>query len=160
MAKARKKDEHPSLPLEAPAPVHKPPPPQVGDRVTIPRSEHKWKITSVRNEGRLVNLELPGTYLTRFGVDTAMVTFVDRVAPKAPEPAYDTSAILERIATIQRESLQRLDDDIAILTKHLKTEGASKDVMDALDHPSNGHHASWQAALERIEELILTDGSH
>jgi len=155
MAKARKKDEQPSLPLDAPSPVHRPsPPPQVGDRVTIPRSEHEWKITSVRNEGRLVNLELPGTYLTRFGIDAAALTFVDHVAPKTPEPVKDNSAILERIATIQRENLQRLDDDIAILTKYLKTEGASNDVLQALETLSNEQHASWQAAVKRIEELM------
>jgi hypothetical protein len=47
-----------------------------------------------------------------------------------------------------------LDDDIAILTKYLKTEGASEDVFQALETLSNEQHASWQAAVERIEELM------
>ncbi|WP_433967996.1 hypothetical protein [Tunturiibacter gelidiferens] len=58
------------------------------------------------------------------------------------------------VSTIQRESLERLDDDIAVLTKYLKTESASKEVMKALETLSNEQHASWQAAVDRIEELI------
>lgn len=101
-----------------------------------------------------MDLELPGTYLTRFHQDVATLQFTDRVAPKTPEPVPDTSAIFERIAMIQRHNLQRLDDDIAILTKYLKTEGASKDVLQALDTLSNEQHAIWQAAMERIENLM------
>jgi hypothetical protein len=76
------------------------------------------------------------------------------VAPKTPEPSRDTSAISERIAAVQRENLQRLDDDIAILTKYLKTEGAPKAAIDALETLSNEAHASWESAMERIEELM------
>jgi hypothetical protein len=47
-----------------------------------------------------------------------------------------------------------LDDDIAILTKYLKTEGASREVMKALETLSNEQHGSWQAAVERIEDLM------
>jgi hypothetical protein len=128
--------------------------PQVGDRVIPEGSDSEWKITSVRSEGRYVDLEMPGTYLTRFRQDVSTLKFVDRVAPKTPEPSRDTSAIFERIDTIQRENLHRLDDDIAILTKYLKTEDASKDVMMVLEKLSNEQHASWQAAIERIEELM------
>ena len=92
------------------------------------RSDSEWKITSVRAEGRYVDLAFHGTYLTRLHVDVATLKFTDRVTSKTPEPANDNSAIFERIATIQRENLQRLDDDIVILSKYLKTEGASKDV--------------------------------
>jgi hypothetical protein len=73
---------------------------------------------------------------------------------KTPEPSGDTAAISERIATVQRENLQRLDDDIAILVKYLKTEAASKAAIDALETLSNEVHASWQATVERIEELM------
>ena len=65
-----------------------------------------------------------------------------------------TSAIFERVATIQRENLQRLDDDIEILKKYLKTEGAGKEVLQALETLSNEQHASWQAVVERIEDLM------
>jgi hypothetical protein len=108
---------------------------------------------SVRSESS-VDLELPGTYLTRFRQDVSTLKFVDEVAPKTPEPSRDTAAIFDRIATIQRESLQRLDDDIAILRKYLATEGASKAAIDALETLNNELHASWQAAVERIEELM------
>jgi hypothetical protein len=98
---------------------------------------------------------LPGTYLTRFRQDISTLKFIDEPISKAPEPpSRDTSAIFERIATIHRENLQRLDDDIAILTKYLKTEGASKDVFKALEMLSNEQHASWQAAVELIENLM------
>jgi hypothetical protein len=150
MAKARKKAEHPTLPLAAPNPPRKP---QIGDRVIPERSESVWKIMSVRSESS-VDLELPGTYLTRFRQDVSTLKFVDEPVVKAPEPARDTSDIFERIETIQRENIQRLDDDIAILTKYLKTEDASKDVMMVLEKLSNEQHASWQAAIERIEELM------
>ncbi|WP_433965154.1 hypothetical protein [Tunturiibacter gelidiferens] len=108
---------------------------------------------NVRSESS-VDLELPGTYLTRFRQDVRTLKFVDKVVTKTPEPSRDTAAIFERIATIQRENLQRLDDDVAILTKYLKSEGASKDVLKTLDTLSNEQHASWQAAVERIEELL------
>src|ERR1700722_18433225 len=146
MAKARKKAAHPTLPLAPPSP---PPMPQVGDRVILVGSDSEWKITSVRSEGKYVDLELPGTYLTRFRQDVSTLKFVDRVASKTPEPSRDTSAISERIATIQRENLQRLDDDIAIMVKYLKTEGASKAVTDALETLSNEVHANWQVAVDR-----------
>jgi hypothetical protein len=87
------------------------------------RSDSVWKIMNVRSESS-VDLELPGTYLTRFRQDVSTLKFIDEPVTKAPEPAHDTAAISERIATIQRENLQRLDDDIAILVKYLKTEGA------------------------------------
>jgi hypothetical protein len=153
MAKARKTSAHPTLPLGPPM-VTPPDPPQVGDRVIPERSDSEWKITSVRSEGRYVNLELPGTSLTRFNVDVSTLKFTDRVAPKAPPPVRDHAAISERIAVIQRENLQRLDDDIAILAKYLKTEGAPKEATDALDTLSNEQHASWQATVERIKDLL------
>ncbi|MBB5329411.1 hypothetical protein [Tunturiibacter gelidoferens] len=108
---------------------------------------------NVRSESS-VDLELPGTYLTRFRQDVSTLKFVDEAVTKALKPLRDTVAISERIAAVQRENLQRLDDDIAVLTKYLKTEGASKIVMRVLETLSNEQHASWLAAVERIEELM------
>lgn len=153
MAKTRKKSDQPTLPLTAPPPPAKPIPPQVGDRVRIPRSEFEWKIMSIRSE-KSVDLELPGTYLTRFRVDVDTLEWVQRVAPKTPQFTHSGSTRSERIESIQSESLQRLDDDIAVLTKYLKTEGASKDVMKILETLSHEQHASWQSAVEQIEELM------
>jgi hypothetical protein len=128
--------------------------PQVGDRVIPERSDSEWKITSVRSEGRYVDLELPGTYLTRLHVDVTTLKFTDRLPFKQPEPVRDTSAIFERIASVQRENLQRLDDDIEILKKYLKTEAAPKAAIDALEALSNEAHASWQSAVEQIEDVM------
>ncbi|NYF88899.1 hypothetical protein RBB79_05120 [Tunturiibacter empetritectus] len=155
MARARKKVEHPILPLGEPqSPATPPPMPQVGDRVIPERSDSEWKITSVRSEGRYVDLEFPGTYLTRLHVDVSTLKFTDRIESKTPESARDLSAISERIATVQRESLQRLDDDIEILKKYLKTERASKAAIDALETLSNEAHVSWQSAVEQIEDVM------
>jgi hypothetical protein len=109
---------------------------------------------SVRSGGKYVDLELPGTNLTRFHVDASTLKFIDRVVPKAPVPAHDNSAVFERIAIIQRENLQHLDDDIATLKQYLKTEGAPKATMETLETLSNEVHASWQVAVEHIEGLI------
>jgi hypothetical protein len=67
---------------------------------------------------------------------------------------FDAAQVLERVRNVQGENLQRLDDDIAILTKYLKTKGASKSILETLETLSNEQHASWQAAIERIEELM------
>ncbi|WP_179639873.1 hypothetical protein RBB79_17900 [Tunturiibacter empetritectus] len=118
------------------------------------RSDSERKAASVRAEGRHVNLELPGTSLTRFNVDVNTLNFTNRVVPKSSEPVHDNSAVFERIAAIQRESLERFDDDIVVLTKYLKIVDAPNEVMKVLETLSNEQHASWLAAVERIEELL------
>jgi hypothetical protein len=153
MAKARNKAAHPTLPLGPPQSLA-PPVPQIGDRVIPERSDSEWKISEVRYEGKYVNLELPGTNLTRRHVDVSTLAFIERVAPTTVGSFRDPSAISKRIATIQRESLERLDDDIAVLKKYMKTEDAPTATIVALDILSNELHASWQAAVERIDELI------
>jgi hypothetical protein len=50
-----------------------------------------------------------------------------------------------------------LDGDIAVFTKYLRTENESKDVLQALETLSDEQHASWQAAVERIEQLMEKD---
>ncbi|MGF7180364.1 hypothetical protein HDF11_001868 [Tunturiibacter psychrotolerans] len=58
---------------------------------------------SVRSESS-VDIELPGTYLTRFRQDVSTLKFIDEPVVKAPELSRDTSAISERIATIQERT--------------------------------------------------------
>jgi hypothetical protein len=145
-------------------PTAKPEPasmPQVGDKVIPERSEFTWVITHVSSDGNEVNLNLPGTNLDRYRVSAEKLKFVDRKSPPrtsnpftSAEPVLDGAQALERIRVVQSENLQRLDDDIAILTKYLKTEGASKSVLETMETLSNEQHASWQAAIERIEKLI------
>jgi hypothetical protein len=62
--------------------------------------------------------------------------------------------VLEKIATVQRENLQRLDDDISILTKYLKNEGAPKAAISILEGMSAKQHESWKTAVQRIENMF------
>jgi hypothetical protein len=154
MAKTWKKPPDHTLPLDAPI---SPPIPQVGDKVIPARSDLIWTVTHVSADGSKVNLNLPGIYLFRVRSDT--LKFVDRT-PRTSNPAakdehkLNATDILQRIGTLQRDNLQRLDDDIAILTKYMKTEGAPKAAIDALNTWSNEVHANWQAAAERIDKLL------
>jgi hypothetical protein len=156
MAKTRKKSDQPTLPLRPPPPPAKPIPPQVGDRVRMERSEFEWKIMSVRSE-KSVDLELPGTYPTRFKVDVDTLEFIQRVTPETPTRATNASTLSERVEILQRDHLQRLDDDIAVLTKFVKSENAPKGVLEVLETLSHEQHASWQSAVERIEEELMDD---
>jgi hypothetical protein len=138
-----------------------PPIPQVGDKVRPGRSEMVYEISHVSKDGDEVNLHVPGTNLERFRVRVSDLTFVERKAPTRTsnpftqaEPTLDSAEMLEKIATVQRENLQRLDDDIEILTKFLKNEGAPKAAISILEGMSNEHHKSWKTAVERIEELL------
>ena len=151
MAKPRKQSAAPDPP----------PVPQVGDKVRPGRSEMVYEISHVSKEGDEVNLHVPGTNLQRFRVPVSDLTFVERKAPARtsnpftnPEPTLDIAEVLEKIATVQRESLQRLDDDIEILTKYLKAEGAPKAAISILEGMSAKQHDSWKTAVERIEELL------
>jgi Tfp pilus assembly protein PilN len=89
------------------------------------------------------------------------LTFVDRKPPATtsnrfttPEPTLDAGEVLERIRTIQSENLRRLDDDIALLTKYLKTQEAPKAVIDVIKGLSSQQQKRWENALEQIEDLL------
>lgn len=127
-----------------------PPLPQVGDKVIPERSEAIYAITAIRSNGDRVDLNIPGTNLYRFNVDFATLKFVDRVQRK-PAPNRDVEV---RFDTIQRENLKRLDDDIAILAKYLKTEGAPKAVIDVLEALRSDQRERWHTAAERIAALM------
>jgi hypothetical protein len=85
--------------------------------------------------------------------------FVDRAAtdqravPKA-QPKFGGGEVLKRIRTVWRENLQRLDDDVATLTKYLKTEGAPKAAIDLLTTPGKEQRNNWRTAIDRIQELL------
>jgi hypothetical protein len=155
MAKA-KKEPHPTLPLDAPTAL---PIPQIGDKVIPEGSNSTWVVTQVSPSGDEVRLGFEGTNLERFRVRTDTLKFVDRV-PRTSKPIAEAKTklnaakILERIAVVQNENLQRLDGDIAILNKYLKSEGVTQDVIHALENLNNEQHASWQLAVERIQELM------
>lgn len=131
-----------------------PPVPQVGDRVIPEGSKNTFLVTSVRSGGAYVDISLPGTNLNRFNVDVGTLKFVDRVAGQPVAPARDMEAIVERVETIRRESLERFDDDVAVLTRYLKGEGTPKTTIDAMEALRSEVHESWQAALGRITDLL------
>jgi hypothetical protein len=151
MAKTRKQTAGDDLPLM----------PQVGDKVKPGRSEMVYEVSRVSQDGSDVDLHVPGMNLDRFRVRTDTLTFVERKPPARtsnpftqPEPAFDASEVMKRVSSVQRENLERLDDDIAILTKYLKTEGAPKAAISMLEGISNEQHKSWKTAVERIVELL------
>jgi hypothetical protein len=135
--------------------------PRVGDKVKPGRSEMVYEISRVSQDGSEVDLYAPGTNLQRFRVRTDTLTFVERKTPAKtsnpftePEPTFDPGKVIERISAVQRENLQRLDDDIEILTKYLKTEGVPKAAISALEGMSSEQQESWKKAIEHIEELL------
>jgi hypothetical protein len=151
MAKPRKQ-------AAAPDPLRMP---QVGDKVTIPRAKSVLEISHVHHGGDEVNLHLPGTNLEWFRVKTDTLTFVERKPPAktsnpftTPEPVFDGSELLERIETVQRESLKQSDDDIDILKVYLKTQRAPKAAIEALEGLTVEQHVSWKKAVKKIEELL------
>jgi hypothetical protein len=149
MAKARKPAVNPEPPSM----------PRIGDKVIPERSESTWVITHVSPSGEEVNLNLEGTNLERFRVSSDTLKFVDRAPlsskPAAePQPKLNVGEVLERIGTVQRENMQRLEDDIAILIKYLKTEGAPKAAIDLLNTLGKEQRSSWQIAVDRIQKLL------
>ncbi len=58
-----------------------------------------------------------------------------------------------RIATVQKENLQRLDDDLDILKAYLKTEHAPKAAVEALERLTVEQHVSWKKAVDQIRKL-------
>jgi hypothetical protein len=67
----------------------------------------------------------------------------------------DTSEVLERIDTVRRESLKRIDDDVDVLKRYLKTRHAPKAMIEALESLTVEQHVSWKKVVERIEKLLL-----
>lgn len=151
MAKSRNKPAEPEPPII----------PRIGDTVTIPRSTSVLEVEYVARDGTEVTLRRPGTNLQWFRIKADTLTYVDRKPPArtsnpftTAEPVFDAGEILERIATVQKENLKRLDDDIDILKAHLKTQRAPKAAIEALEGLTVEQHVSWKKAVERIKKLL------
>jgi hypothetical protein len=141
---------------QEPAPM-----PQVGDKVYPANSEMLYEISSVSHDGAEVNLHVPGTNLERFRVRTGSLTFAERKSPPktsnpftSHEPVFDGGELLERIETIQRDSLKQSDDDIDILKAYLKTQRASKAAIEALEELAVDQHKSWKIAIGKIKKAL------
>jgi hypothetical protein len=135
--------------------------PQVGDKVRMPNAQSVLEITQVSHDGEEVNLELPNTNLEWFRVKTDKLIFVDRKPPAKtsnpftnPDPVFDAEEILERIATVQRENLERSDGDIDILKTYLKTQHVPGAVIEALEGVTIDQHKSWKKAVAQITKLL------
>lgn len=150
MAKPRK-----TAAPEASAPL------QVGDKVYPPRSELVYEISRVRDDGQEVDLHVPGTNLERFRVRTDALTFVERKPPvktsnpfTTPETVFDGGELLEKIETVQRDSLKQSGDDIDILKTYLKTQRAPKAAIEALEDFTVDHHKAWKIAIGKIKKVL------
>jgi hypothetical protein len=119
------------------------------------------EVNYVSRVGSEVTLQLPGTNLQWFRVRTDTLTFVERKTHArtsnpftTPEPVFDASEVMDRIAAIQEESLKRFDDDIDILKAYLKTQHAPKAAIETLEGLTVEQHVSWKKAVGRIKKLL------
>jgi hypothetical protein len=62
--------------------------------------------------------------------------------------------MVESIATVQGESLERLDSDIDILKTYLKTQHAPKGVIEALESLTVEQHKAWKLAVGKIKKEL------
>ena len=138
-----------------------PAPPQVGDKVYPPRSELVYVINRVYEGGDEVDLHVPGTNLERHRVRTDALTYVERKPPvktsnpfTTPETVFDGGELLEKIETVQRDSLKQSDDDIDILKAYLKTQRAPKEAIEALEDLAFDQHKSWKIAIGKIKKAL------
>ena len=138
-----------------------PAPPQVGDRVYPPHSQMVYEISHVHVGGDEVDLHVPGTNLERFRVRTDALTFVER-KPRTktsnpfttPETVFDGGELLEKIETVQRDSLKQSGDDIDILKAYLKTQRAPKAAIEALEGVIIDQHKAWKLAVGKIKKAL------
>jgi hypothetical protein len=135
--------------------------PQVGDKVKPGRSELVYEIDHVSQDGSEVNLYVPGANLQRFRVRTDTLSFVERKRPAStsnpftnPEPVFDGGELLERIETVQRDSLKHSDDDVDILKAYLKTQRAPKEAIEALEGLTVDQHKAWKIAIGKIKKAL------
>jgi hypothetical protein len=135
--------------------------PQIGDKVRPGRSEMVYEICQVSKEGDEVISMYPGTTLQRFRVPVSDLTFVERKAPArtsnpftSPEPVFDGGELLERIETVQRDSLKQSDEDIDILKGYLKTQRAPKAAIEALEDLTVDQHKVWKIAIGKIKKAL------
>jgi hypothetical protein len=136
-------------------------PPQVGDKVYPPRSQLVYEISRVYKGGDEVDLHVPGTNLERFRVRTDALTYVERKLPvktsnpfTTPELVFDGGELLEKIETVQRDSLKQSGDDIDILKAYLKTQRAPKVAIEALEDLTVDHHKAWKIAIGKIKKVL------
>jgi hypothetical protein len=126
-----------------------------------PNSQMLHEISHGHVGGDEVNLHVPGTNLERFRVRTNRLTFAERKPPArtsnpftSPEPVFDGGELLERIETVQRDSLKQSDDDIDILKVYLKTQRTPKVAVEALEGLTVDQHKASRIAIGKIKKVL------
>ena len=131
-----------------------PPPPVVGDRVTLSQSDTIFTISRVSPNGKQVDLRLEGTNIERFRVSISDLDFLERRAPRQPpkpaKPAIDVEAVREHLTSAQHSSMDQLSGDIAVLKKYLRSKGVRASAIDELDDLCEATEKRWAAAVEEI----------
>ena len=61
---------------------------------------------------------------------------------------------MERIETVQRDSLKQSDGDIDILKAYLKTEHAPKATIEALEDLTVDLYKGWKIAIGKIKKTL------
>jgi hypothetical protein len=131
--------------------------PQVGDKVTLGTSETVFVVTRASSDGNDVDLNLPGTNIERFRVPTEDLKFVElsaRAPIKPARPRINIEEVRERLAIARQSSIDQLSGDIAILKKYLKSKGVPSEAAEELDTLGKDNEKGWQAAVEKISELL------
>jgi hypothetical protein len=135
--------------------------PRVGDKVTIPRIQSILEVDHVTPDGIEVTLRRPGTNLQWFRIKADTLTYVDRKPPArtsnpftTPETVFDGGELLEKIETVQRDSLKQSGDDIDILKAYLKTQRAPKAAIEALEGLVIDQHKGWKLAIGKIKKAL------
>jgi hypothetical protein len=135
-----------------------PPPPTVGDKVTFSQSDTVYTVSRVSPSGTQVDLRLEGTNIERFRVPVADLDFLDRPMrrqpPKPTKPVIDVEAVREQLTTVQHSSMDQLSGDIAVLKKHLRSEGVSVRAVEELDDLCEATEKRWAAAVEEILDSL------
>ncbi len=82
-----------------------------------------------------LDLAVPDMNLQRFHVDVDTLTYVDRVPTRLAKEQvlFDVDEVIAKVERVQRANLQRLEDDIEVVTKLLKSEGASTSATTGLE---------------------------
>ena len=67
---------------------------------------------------------------------------------------FDATELLERIETIQPESLKQFGDDVDILKAYLKKERARAAMIEALEGLTVDQHKAWKLAIGKIRKIV------
>ena len=129
--------------------------PELGDMVRIGDKETEYRVIYVSPNGREVNLEFPGTNLTRNRVQVSDLTFsgqAPRRPKEPPKPRIDVEAVREDIEQTRQTILDHLQGEVARLKKSLKTKGVPVD--NVLNEFAEATETHWNEVVEAIEEKL------